>query len=228
MTEDGLSLRWQQAMRPALDAVLIHPFLTGLSAGTLDPHVFAHFVLQDSHYLRDYAQALLVLGGRAPTAADGAMLARHASGAVEAELSLHAGLLDALGVAPGTTDATPVAPTTRAYTSYLLATVYRGDFVDGLAAVLPCYWIYAQVGRVLAERGSPDPVYQRWVDSYADPAFNAVVTEVLALVDRTGGGISPTQERSGRAHLLTTSRYEWMFWEAAYRQEAWPLPILEG
>ncbi len=227
MTADALSLRWQNAMRPALDAVLAHPFLTGLSEGTLDRPAFEHFVVQDSHYLRDYARALLVLGARAPTAADSAMLARHASGAVEAELSLHAGLLDALGVAPATVDATPVAPTTRAYTSYLLATVHRGDFVDGLTAVLPCYWIYAQVGQVLAERGSPDPLYQRWVDSYADPAFTAVVTEVLSLVDRTGAGVSAEQERLARTHLLTTSRYEWMFWDAAYRREAWPLPILE-
>jgi thiaminase/transcriptional activator TenA len=24
-------------------------------------------------------------------------------------------------------------------------------------------------------------------------------------------------------HFVTTSRYEWMFWEMGYRQEAWPV-----
>jgi thiaminase (transcriptional activator TenA) len=24
-------------------------------------------------------------------------------------------------------------------------------------------------------------------------------------------------------HFVTTSRYEWMFWDMGYRQEAWPV-----
>lgn len=217
------SQRWQDAMRPVLGAVLAHPFLAGLADGTLDRRAFEHFVVQDSHYLRDYARALLVVGARAPSAADAAMLARHASGAVEAELSLHAGLLGELGLAPDVVARTPVAPTTLAYTSYLLATASNSDFADGLAAVLPCYWIYAEVGRALVACGSPDPLYRRWIDAYADPSFAGVVAGVLALVDRVGAGLTSPQERSARAHLLTTSRYEWMFWDAAYRREVWPL-----
>jgi len=26
-----------------------------------------------------------------------------------------------------------------------------------------------------------------------------------------------------RRHFVTTSRYEWMFWEMGYRSEAWPV-----
>ncbi len=117
----------------------------------------------------------------------------------------------------------PVAPTTLAYTSYLLATAYRGAFADGLAAVLPCYWIYAEVGAELVKRGSPDPRYQRWIDTYADDEYQTIVAEVLALADLVGLTLSVADETRARAHFAATARYEWMFWDAAWRREKWPL-----
>jgi thiaminase/transcriptional activator TenA len=210
-------------MAPAYRAILVHPFLTGLSDATLAPEAFCHYLAQDVHYLRDYARALAVLGARAASSTDTAILARHAVGALEAELELHTALLPSLGLDPARLSGVPVAPTTRAYTSYLLATVHGGSFAEGLAAVLPCYWIYAEVGAALAGAGSPDARYQRWIDAYAGPEFDAVVTEVLALVDRTGAGLgAPEQDRAAR-HAQVTARYEWMFWDAAHRLEQWPI-----
>jgi len=213
---------WQE-IEPTYAAILAHPFLTGLTDGTLDRGAFGHYVTQDVHYLRDYARALAVVGAKAPTHTDTAMFARHAAGAVEVELALHATLLPDLGLDVAAVAAAPVAPATRAYTSYLLATAYGGSFAEGLAAVLPCYWIYARVGKDLLERGSPDPRYQRWIDTYAGEEFAEVVAEVLALVDRTGPTLGAAEEVLARAHFATTARYEWMFFDAAYRREDWPL-----
>jgi len=217
------SARLWQEIEPTYAAILAHPFLTGLTDGTLDRGAFGYYLTQDVHYLRDYARALAVVGAKAPTQADTAMFARHAAGVVEVELALHATLLPDLGVDVAAVAAAAVAPATRAYTSYLLATVYGGNFADGLAAVLPCYWIYARVGQDLLERGSPDPDYQRWIDTYTGEEFAEVVAEVLALVDRTGPTLGPAEETRARAHFATTARYEWMFWDAAYRREDWPL-----
>jgi thiaminase (transcriptional activator TenA) len=204
-------------------AILDHPFLTGLTDGSLDADVFAEYIAQDVHYLRDYARALALVGAKAPTLADTAMFARHSAEVLDVELALHSALLPELGLDPAELDAVPVSPTTRAYTSYLLATTYGGSFADGLAAVLPCYWIYARVGTELLERGSPDPRYQRWIDSYGGDEFAATVDEVLALTDRVGPTLTDTQERAACAHFVTTSRYEWMFWDAAHRRERWPV-----
>jgi thiaminase/transcriptional activator TenA len=110
-----------------------------------------------------------------------------------------------------------------AYNSYLLSTVFGGSFADGLAAVLPCYWIYAEVGAVLLEHGSVDARYQRWIDSYGGEDFAATVGEVLSLADRTGPTLTAAEEAVARAHFVTTARYEWMFFDAAHRREAWPI-----
>ena len=202
-------------------AILKHPFLAGLTDGSLDPELFTHYVVQDAHYLRDFARALTVVGSKAPTHAGVGIFARHAAGIAEVELALHESLLIELGIQ--NMDAMPVAPTTRAYTNYLLATAYHGTFADGFAAVLPCYWIYAEVGAELATRGSPNRRYQRWIDTYADDEYQAIVAEVLALADDVGLTLCAAEETRARVHFATTARYEWMFWDAAWRREVWPV-----
>ena len=217
------SARLWADIEPIYAAILEHPFLAGLTDGTLDAAVFAEYVAQDVHYLRDYARALALVGAKAPNLAATSMFARHAAEVFDVELALHATLLPDLGLDPAAVGAVPVSPTTRAYTSYLLATTYGGSFADGLAAILPCYWIYARVGAALLDRGSPDPRFQSWIDSYGGDEFAATVAEVLRLTDEIGLALTPADEEVARAHFVTTARYEWMFFDAAHRREGWPV-----
>ncbi|MUL85573.1 MULTISPECIES: thiaminase II [unclassified Mycolicibacterium] len=217
------SARLWQPIEPIFASILAHPFLTGLVDGSLDDKAFAHYVAQDVHYLRDYARALAIVAAKAPTLADTAMFSRHAAEVFAVELGLHSELLPQLGLELEALNAVPIAPTTRAYTSYLLATAYSGTFAEGLAAVLPCYWIYARVGAALLERGSLDRRYQRWIDSYGGEEYAATVAEVLDLTDRLGPTLSVADEASARAHFGVTAKYEWMFFDAAYRREQWPV-----
>ncbi|MFJ5230182.1 thiaminase II [Kitasatospora sp. NPDC088391] len=210
------------AAEPVYRQILDHPFLTGLADGTLPRAAFRHFVVQDSHYLRDYARALAVCAAKAPTDDQVLAFANDAVGAIAAERQMHAEFMSALG-GPGGVDAEPVLPTTRAYTSYLLATVYGGSFAEALGAVLPCYWIYARVGEELARHSSPEPLYAKWIAAYGGEEFQQVVRRVLALTDRLGEELSPTERARVLDHFTTTSRYEWMFWDAAWRGETWPV-----
>jgi thiaminase (transcriptional activator TenA) len=201
-------------------AVRAHPFLTGLTDGTLPHAAFGHFVVQDSHYLRGYARALAVLAARAPTEDDTTLFAQHAAGAIAAEQEMHAALADALD---SDRSDTPALPTTLAYTSYLLATCHGGSFAEGLGAVLPCYWIYARVGEALLAESSPDPLYARWIAMYGGEEFRAVVDAALGVMDRVAPDLAPVERDRVVGHYRTTSRYEWMFWDAAWRQECWPV-----
>ncbi|MGQ0572727.1 MAG: thiaminase II [Pseudonocardia sp.] len=204
-------------------AILDHPFVTGLTDGTLARESFRHYIVQDAHYLRSYSRALAICAAKAPTTADTVMFAQHAAGAIAAEQDLHAALMGELGATAEAAAKEPVAPTTVAYTSYLLATCYGGSFPEALAAVLPCYWIYARVGAALLERSSPDPVYARWIAMYGGAEFQSVVDAVLALTDRVGTQVSDRERALMHEHFVTTSRYEWMFWNAGYRRETWPV-----
>lgn len=203
--------------------ILDHPFVAGLTDGSLDRAAFRFYVVQDAHYLREYARALSVCAARAPREDDIAMFAQHAAGAIDVERELHESFFRDLDVSADELAATPPAPTNLAYTSYLLATAYGGSFPEALGAVLPCYWIYWEVGKALLERGSPDPLYQRWIDTYGGEEFADVVRAVLAVTDRLGPALSDADRERMARHFRRTTVYEWMFWEAGYVRESWPI-----
>jgi thiaminase/transcriptional activator TenA len=222
---EGLTAELWQGITGIYDAILAHPFLTGLSDGTLAPDAFACYVVQDALYLKDYARALAAVASRAPDAAATEMFARHAADVTAVEQSLHRSLLPELGIDPEAIASAEPAPTNLAYISYLLATIRGGSYAEGVAAVLPCYWIYWEVGKELLRRGSADPRYQRWIDTYGGEEFGRVVREVLAVADALGDGLGPAERALVHRHFRMTSRYEWMFWDMGYRQESWPLPV---
>jgi len=204
-------------------AILAHPFVCGLTDGSLPQDAFTFYVVQDALYLRSYAQALAAVASRATDTRGTEMFARHAAGIIDVEMTLHESLLADLDIDPAAADAAEPAPTTLAYTSYLLAAARGGSYAEGVGAVLPCYWIYWEVGKHLLSQGSPDARYQKWIDTYSAEEFAAEALEVIAVADRLGPGLGAAEAARARQHFVTTSRYEWMFWDMGYRQENWPV-----
>jgi len=205
------------------ESILAHPFITGLTDGTLPGEAFGFYVVQDALYLREYARALALVATRAPDPAAIEMFTRHAAEAISVEQRLHSSLLAELGIDPLAVEAAEPAPGNLAYTSYLLASAGRGSYAEGVGAVLPCYWIYWEVGKELLRRGSPDARYQRWIDTYGGEEFGETVREVLALADALGPELSAVERTAVHRAFRVTSRYEWMFWDMGYRQESWPV-----
>jgi thiaminase (transcriptional activator TenA) len=193
---DSFSAELWQGVAGVYDAILVHPFLTGLTDGSLPHDAFAFYVVQDAIYLHGYAQALAAVASRAPTPSQTEMFARHAADAIAVEKTLHGSLLTDLG---------------------------NGSYAEGVGAVLPCYWIYWEVGKELLRRGSPDPRYQQWIDTYGSEEFGDVVQAVIEVTDEMGPGLGAAERDRVHRHFRTTSRYEWMFWDMGYRKEAWPV-----
>ena len=210
-------------IEPIYAAILDHPFIEGLASGELDVDCFVQFIVQDTWYLHEYTRGLLALGARAPTFEATQLMTTHAAAAANAETGLHVELLAALGRDPEQLRTAEPSPTTLAYSSFIVSTILGGDFVDGLAAIVPCFWIYAEVGLQLKRLGSANEVYQRWIDSYGGEDYLREVNLVLELTDQVGAGLDARAEARARRHFRTAARYEWMFWDAAHRQETWPL-----
>ncbi|ABG05698.1 transcriptional activator, TenA family [Rubrobacter xylanophilus DSM 9941] len=223
MSEAGFTGELWRSIEGIYAAILDHPFIRGLTDGSLPRDRFRHYVVQDALYLRDYARALSLAGVRSPDEGALVMFDEHAVGAIKVERSLHESFFRDFGITEEEVRRTPMAPTNLAYTSYLLRVASLGDYHEVLGAVLPCYWIYAEVGRALLERGSPDELYARWIDTYGGEEFNELVRAVLELTDRACAGLNPDQRAAATEAFVTTSRYEWMFWNMGWTLEGWPV-----
>jgi thiaminase/transcriptional activator TenA len=212
---------WERVarLRHAIHAL---PFNHELADGTLSTDRFRGYIVQDALYLGQYARILALAGARGP---DGAVLHAFASSALEAvavEQALHEQYLAQFGVdAARVADAEP-SPDCLGYTSFLLATAYHEPWEVLVAALLPCFWIYWDVGSAIARRADAANPYRAWIDTYADEGFGEAVRKVIGITDRAAAATTPAiQQRMLRAFVRST-QYEWLFWDGAYQQRGWP------
>ncbi len=205
---------WER-IEPIYAETLRHPFLAGLTSGELPREKFEFYIEQDALYLGAFSRALSLLAAKAPREEWSLLLNRHAVEALEVERALHESMLG--GRRPG-----EMAPSTRAYTNHLISTVLQRPFAEGLAAMLPCYWIYWEVGRALERQGSDNADYQRWIDQYSSEAYETTVRQVLAIMDTVAEILSPAAVEACHRWFEISARYEYMFWDMAWREEQWP------
>ena len=205
-------------------AIFDHAFLRELHAGSLPMNRFTYFILQDYVYLLDFAQVLCQGGAKSPDLETLELFARHAVGAVEVERSFHASFGKTLGLSRKQLDAVPKGPVTQAYIDHLQSVARSGSLGELVAAVLPCYWIYGEVGRRLYKGRPRKPrIYREWIETYADEAFWHPVREQIHLMDRLGAAAGSREKNLMTRNFMLSSRYEFMFWEQAYRLEGWPV-----
>src|SRR5215472_11735253 len=98
------------SIEPIYAAILRHPFLTGLTDGTLPASSFRFYALQDALYLRDFARALSLAAARAPRDEWIIMFNEHAAGALQVERALHESFFKDFGLTPDDVAKTPPAP----------------------------------------------------------------------------------------------------------------------
>ncbi|WP_397542656.1 thiaminase II [Roseovarius salis] len=198
------------------------PFNRALADGTLPQEVFRHYIIQDAHYLEGFARALASAATSAPDAEAVAQLAGSGAGAIAVERQLHAHYMGLFGVDPAAFAATPPSPACAHYVSFLVATTATRSVGEAVAALLPCFWVYRDVGNDIHAKAGADNPYRAWIDTYAGADFDASVTRMCALVDRLGAAASATELARMKAAFTKSALLEWMFWDSAWRLETWP------
>jgi thiaminase/transcriptional activator TenA len=204
---------WQRTttLRAAIDAL---PFNRELAAGTLAKQRFHFYIEQDSQYLDQYARILAMAGARGPNATILRLFVASAVEAVAVEQALHGQYLSAETPEP--------SPDCLSYTSFLLATAYHEPWEVLMAALLPCFWIYWDVGNTIARKAAPHNPYRPWIDTYSDESFGTAVRAVIAATDTAAAATSDAVRGRMMTAFIRSTQYEYLFWDGAYQQRQWP------
>ena len=221
----GYAQQLQVRHAPIFARVLDHSFVRGIGDGTLPIERFRFYIEQDYLFLIEYSRvlALAVAKGRALPGMGHFAELLHAT--LNVEMALHRGYAAKFGIGEEALARVSAAPPTYAYTRHLLATAYAGSLPEIAAAMLPCQWGYGEIGRALATAGTPSdaPLYDEWIQMYAGDEYHSLVEGLIASFD----ALADQESDHGRERLadifLTSSRYEWSFWEMAWRMETWPV-----
>ena len=211
---------WQRNL-DLYQKTLALPFNQELAQGTLSKEVFSHYVIQDAHYLLAYGRALAICAAKAFEADDVIQFAEAARIAIVVERSLHDGFMQEFDITKKEFESTPLTLACHHYTSFLTATAWSESYPVVLASLLPCFWIYAEVGKDIVKNSIENNPYQAWVDTYSGEEFNEAVRNVIATIDKVAARCdADTVEKMHHAYT-TAAKLEWLFGDSAYDQRQW-------
>jgi len=199
-----------------------HPFVRGIGDGTLGLERFQFWLRQDYVFLIEYARLLALAAARSPDLETMTRFATLLKETVETEMNLHRACAAEFGISHDQLEREPTAPTTRGYTDFLLRVAATGDFAELVAALLPCMWAFSEIGRRLAMQPAPsEKRYARWIAMYSSREFAELAEWCRDLLDSLAAGLPERDLQKLEAAFFTSSRYEWQFWEMAWKMERW-------
>jgi thiaminase/transcriptional activator TenA len=207
---------------PIWTAITAHPMVSRLGDGTLDEEPFRRWVRQDYVYLIEYARVFAHTAASAPDLERMGTLAELLAATINEEMDLHRAYAAEFGIDEAALEATEPSPTTRGYTDFLVRTAACGTFGDAIAALLPCMWGFNETAERLAAQGRPDDErYTEWIDTYAGEEFTALADWCRDCMDGVAEDASAADRDRYRRLFETSARYEYRFWDAAWRGEEW-------
>ena len=196
-----------------LDSIYGLDFIRGLADGSLPEHEFAYYLGQDALYLNGYARVLSRAAALAPSEAEQLFWSRSAQQCLEVESELHRTWLAGRAVE------TEPGPVTKAYVDHLHAASLAGSYGVLVAAALPCFWLYAEVGATLhrefLDAGAPaSHPYADWLRTYADEAFAESTRRAIRYTDAAARSGSEAERSAMAVAFRHSSRYEVEFFDA--------------
>jgi thiaminase/transcriptional activator TenA len=223
-----MAARFTQRLRAAVaglwEAQYQHPFVRGIADGTLDQQRFKFWLRQDYLFLIEYARLLALAVARSPALQTMTRFAHLLNETLQTEMNLHRAYAAEFEISNAELEGETPAPTTRAYTDFLLRIASTGDFAELAAALLPCMWGFSEIGQRLAAGPVPaDRRYAKWIEMYSAKEFAELAQWCRDLVDDLAAGLPERELQKLESAFLASSRYEWQFWEMGWKMEPWPV-----
>jgi len=217
-------MKWSEsawkAAEPIYQKILEQPFIKGLIDGTLDKEKFVFYIQQDALYLAEYGKILTGIASKLNKPEHIEAFIHFAGDSMAVEKALHESFVSKiennLNIEP--------SPACLLYTSYLLKQLANSPVEVMAAAVLPCFWIYKEVGDyILANQNKKDNPYQSWIDTYGGEAFEDSVKTAIAICDELAAACTDEQRQAMTDAYVMCSKMEWLFWDSAWRLEKWAI-----
>ena len=218
---ENFSDELRTAAAPIWDKIFKHPFLIAIKNGTLPIETFRYYLTQDYLYLEGFARTVAMALAKAPDSETLEELSHRVLTPVERPLH-HKLLAEAEVTLTSIYEAGP-SPTNTAYVNHMIKTASLYGLGPTAAALLPCPWTYHLLKD---EVGASDhPLYSQWTEFYVAGFLENSVAAWRKFVDQAALTAGPAELNDMRRAFITSSQYEYMFWEAALSRESWPINI---
>ncbi len=215
----SFSERLKREAAPIWEAIFDHPFLREIKDGTLPVEKFRYYLTQDYQYLEGFGRTVVMAMAKAPNSQTLEELSHRVMTPIERPL--HHQLLQAADVSMDYINEVGRSPTNTAYVNHMLTTSSLYGLGPTAAALLPCPWTYHELKDEVG--ASEHPLYSQWTSFYVAGFLENSVNAWRGFVDAAAEQAGQEELEAMRQAFLISSRYEYMFWDMAYRMEGWPV-----
>jgi thiaminase/transcriptional activator TenA len=218
----SVSERLHKDTEQVWNKIIAHPFVVELYQGSLPMERFKTYILQDYSYLVDAIKNFSIIASRAHSVEVMRETVEIAHLEATGEFQGYEDFLHTLGYTLDDAMQVEPFPVNLSYRGFLLTTSSMGTSQEALVSVLPCFWSYLDIALYHQDAlsSNPNKIYADWASVYLSKEYAQLVEKLRRLVDLTGDDFPYERLRS---LFLTASRYEYMYWDAAYNLESWPV-----
>lgn len=210
---------WEKSI-PIYKRIISHPFIKELMNGSLPKEKFGFYIQQDALYLQEYGKVMSGIASRLDEPEQAGAFLRFAVDTVEVENALHATFRNELNISKGEA----ASPSCMLYTSFMQNILHTRPVFEAVAAVLPCFTVYMNVGKFIYSHQTADAnSYRDWINTYSGDLFASSVMLAEKICDHLAHNCSEIQQDKMLEHYLFATKLEWMFWESAYKMEQWEI-----
>lgn len=203
---------WRKSLK-IYNAILELPFLKELSEGRLSNDIFGRYIAQDEIYLKNYYHQMFMLADLMSDPKQKELFVSFARSGMEGEKAMHDMLIGRFGV-----DTDIIASkVTSDYNEHICEGIATGNPCIALAAVLPCMWIYNQVGlHILNHARLEGNPFREWIMEYGQDEFTEGVNQALDLIDAWAPEADEDTLKKMEYYYLKAALYEYAFWDYGY------------
>ncbi|WP_284644200.1 thiaminase II [Paenibacillus silviterrae] len=205
-----------------------HPFIRGVGRGELMADQLIHYVKQDYEYLNAYVRAYGLAVSKCSTREEMAYFQEKIGFILNDETHPHRNFCEAAGVSYEDLQGFRPAPAAHHYIRHMLTVAHEGTLGEIMCVLLPCPWIYWDIGERLVKEFNPQPdhPYYDWIQFYASERIASATQELCRRIDVWAEERATTAERERmREHFELSAQMEYMFWDMAYHVQDWPVKL---
>ncbi|MGY3766106.1 thiaminase II [Vagococcus vulneris] len=199
-----------------------HSFITQLAEGTLPADEFRYYLIQDRYYLEHFSKIHAMIAEKTDNQTVKEIMIKGANHLESGEVMVRTMFFKELGITDEEVAATPIAPTAYHYVSHMYRQLAEGAVSSAVAGLLPCPWLYHEIGLRLIKTGSPNELYQRWIETYSGEDSAKEVLEHCELADQLFLTSTDIEKEQMIEAFYISSQLEYLFWNMAVTKETWP------
>ncbi|UOF93778.1 MAG: thiaminase II [Bordetella sp.] len=197
------------------------PFNKELANGRLRQETFKYYILQDSHYLISLSRTLAIVAAKAENTDEIVQFLEASKSAILLEYSLHKIFLKELKINENEVSDIPISSACHHYSHFLISTAFSASYPIIIAALLPCFWIYSEIGLHIYKNAKKTNPYMKWIKTYAGKEFQLIVKFIIQIIDKIGKNCDKSTINQMHAAYNDSMKLEWIFWNSAYNHESW-------